>query len=148
MWILKSAWVPQKSKNSSSSNKGNNNNKNQATGILLGIALITEVNLKTWNFNIEYCVWILHIPWIYIYTLHIQRILYIPPFIRSLSISLNNVLLLLFSHSVVNSCDPMDSSMLGSPVLHHPSLLKLMSTELVMASNHLSLYCPLLLPRL
>ena len=52
---------PQNQKNSSSSNKGNNNNKNQATGILLGIALKTEVNLRRPEISIlstvyEYCI--------------------------------------------------------------------------------------------
>ena len=43
-------------------------------------------------------------------------------------------------------CDPMDCSMLGFPVLHYlVSLLKLMSIELVMPSNHLILCGPLLL---
>ena len=43
-------------------------------------------------------------------------------------------------------CDPMDSSTPGFPVLHCIlSLLKLMSIELVMPSNHLVLCCPLLL---
>ena len=44
-------------------------------------------------------------------------------------------------------CDPMDRSMLGLPVHHQLlSLLKLMSNELVMPSNHLILYHPLLFP--
>ena len=43
-------------------------------------------------------------------------------------------------------CNPMDCSMPDFPVLHQlPSLLKLMSIELVMPSNHLILCCPLLL---
>ena len=43
-------------------------------------------------------------------------------------------------------CDPMDCSRLGNPVLHHlQSLLKLMSIESVMPSNHLILYRLLLL---
>ncbi|CAN0530023.1 unnamed protein product [Rangifer tarandus platyrhynchus] len=43
-------------------------------------------------------------------------------------------------------CDPMDCSTSGFPVLHHPwSLLKLMSIELVMPPNHLTLCHPLLL---
>ena len=41
-------------------------------------------------------------------------------------------------------CDPMDCSTPGLPVLHHESLLKLMSIELVMSSHHLVL-CHLLL---
>ena len=54
-----------------------------------------------------------------------------------------------FSHSVVsNSLHPMDCSTPGFPVLHHlPELLKLMSIELVLPSNHLILCrTPLLLP--
>ena len=44
-------------------------------------------------------------------------------------------------------CDPMDCSIPGLPVHPNPwSLLKLMSIELVMPSNHLILCCPLLLP--
>ena len=52
-----------------------------------------------------------------------------------------------FSHSVVsNSLQPMDCSTPGFPILHHlPELLKLMSIELVMPSNHLILCCTLLL---
>ena len=42
-------------------------------------------------------------------------------------------------------CDPMDCSTPGFPVHHQlRSLLKLMSIELVMPSNHLILCCPLL----
>ena len=52
--------------------------------------------------------------------------------------------------SVTQPCptlfDPMDCRMLGFPVHHQlPVLLKLMSIELVMQSNHLILCCPLLL---
>ena len=52
--------------------------------------------------------------------------------------------------SVLQLCstlwDPMDCIWPGFPVHHHlPSLLKLMSIELVMPSNHLILCCPLLL---
>ena len=46
-------------------------------------------------------------------------------------------------------CDPMDCSTPGLPVHHQLpewSLLKLMSIESVMPSNHLILCCPLLLP--
>ena len=55
----------------------------------------------------------------------------------------------LFS-SVIQSCptlcDPIDCSTLGLPVHHHsPSLLKLISIESVIPSNHLMLCCPLLL---
>ena len=43
-------------------------------------------------------------------------------------------------------CDPMDLGTPGSSVLHYlQSLLKLMSTELVMPSNHLIFCCSLLL---
>ena len=44
-------------------------------------------------------------------------------------------------------CNPMDCSTPGFPVLHYlPDLLKLMSIESVMPSNHLVLCRPLLLP--
>ena len=44
-------------------------------------------------------------------------------------------------------CDPMDCSTVGFPVHHHsPSLLKLISIESVIPSNHLMLCCPLLFP--
>ena len=42
-------------------------------------------------------------------------------------------------------CNPMDCSMPGFPVTSSQSLLKLMSIDLVMPSNHLILCCPLLL---
>ena len=53
----------------------------------------------------------------------------------------------LLSHvTFVTLCDPMDCSMPDFPVLHHLlELLKLMSIELVMPSNHLILCGPLLL---
>ena len=53
------------------------------------------------------------------------------------------------TQSCLTLCDPMDSSMPGLPVLHNP--LELAQTHVhqvmpsVMASNHLILYCPLLL---
>ena len=51
-----------------------------------------------------------------------------------------------FSHSVVQLCHPMDCSSPGLPVHHQlQSLLKLMSIESVMPSNHLIL-CHALLP--
>ena len=58
---------------------------------------------------------------------------------------------MLFRSSVAQACltlcDPMDCSTPGLPVHHQPqSLLKLMSIELVMPSNHLILCHPLLLP--
>ena len=44
------------------------------------------------------------------------------------------------------SCDPMDCSMPGFPVLHHtPEFAQILFTELVMPSNHLILCRPLLL---
>ena len=44
-------------------------------------------------------------------------------------------------------CDPMDCSMPGFPVLQYiPELLKFMSTESVMPSNHLLCHSLLLLP--
>ena len=48
----------------------------------------------------------------------------------------------------VQLCNPMDCSMPGFPVFFTSSwsLLKLMSIESVMPSNHLILCCPLLLP--
>ena len=54
---------------------------------------------------------------------------------------------MLFSCSVMfNSLGPMDWSTPGFPVLHHlPELLKFLSIELVMPSNHLILCRPLLL---
>ena len=48
------------------------------------------------------------------------------------------------TQSCLTLCDPMDSNMSGFLVLHW-SLLKLMSIELVITSNHLILCCPLLL---
>ena len=54
--------------------------------------------------------------------------------------------LLLFSLYVRLCCNPMDYSSPGSCALHYlQSLLKFMSIELVMPSNHLILCCPLLL---
>ena len=48
--------------------------------------------------------------------------------------------------SCLTLCDPMNCSTLGFPTLYYLSeLLKLMSIELVMPSNHLILCCPLLL---
>ena len=48
--------------------------------------------------------------------------------------------------SCLTLCDPMNRSTPGLPVHHQlPELLKLMSIELVMPSNHFILSCPLLL---
>ena len=57
------------------------------------------------------------------------------------------LLSLQFSHAVMSDlCDPMDCSTPGFPVHHQlPELLKFMSIESVMPSNHLILCCPLLL---
>jgi len=50
------------------------------------------------------------------------------------------------AQSYTTLCDPMDCSMPGFPVHHQlPSLLKLMSIELVIPSSHLILCCPLFL---
>ena len=54
------------------------------------------------------------------------------------------LVLILFSCSVMSICDPMDYSTPGFSV-HHQSLLKLMSIESVMPSNHLILCHPFLL---
>ena len=43
-------------------------------------------------------------------------------------------------------CNPMDCSMPGLPITNSPSLLKLMSIELMMPSSHFILCHPLLLP--
>ena len=49
--------------------------------------------------------------------------------------------------SYLTLCNPMDCTTPGFPVLHSLlSLLKLMSIESVMPSNHLILWCPLLGP--
>ena len=51
------------------------------------------------------------------------------------------------AHFCLTLCDPMDCSTLGSlSTTNSQSLLKLMSIESVMPSNHLILCCPLLLP--
>ena len=51
------------------------------------------------------------------------------------------------THLCPSVCHSMDCSTPGLPVHHQlPVLLKLMSIELAMPSNHLILYCPLLLP--
>ena len=53
----------------------------------------------------------------------------------------------LVAQSCPTLCDPIDCSTPGLPIHHQlPSLLKLMSIELVMPSNHLILCRPLLLP--
>ena len=52
-----------------------------------------------------------------------------------------------FTQPCLTPCDPVDCSTPGFPVHHHfQSLLKLMSIESVMPSNHLILCRPLLLP--
>jgi len=50
------------------------------------------------------------------------------------------------AQSCLAFCDPMDCSTSGFPVHHQLPLLKLMSIESVMPSNHLILCRPLLLP--
>jgi len=50
------------------------------------------------------------------------------------------------AQSYLTVCDPMDCSTPGFPVHHQlAELLKLMSIELVMPSNHLTICCPLFL---
>ena len=65
----------------------------------------------------------------------------------ALKVALIMFVVLLFSHSAVSdSLQPSGLHSLGFPVLHHlQSLLKLMSIESVMPSNHLILCHPLLL---
>ena len=59
----------------------------------------------------------------------------------------NNVQFSSITQSCLTICDPMDCSTPGLPVHHNTwSLLKLMSIETVMRSNHLILCHPLLLP--
>ena len=56
------------------------------------------------------------------------------------------LLFLQFSLSVLSDCDPVDCSMPGFSAHHQPqSVLRLVSIESVMPSNHLILCCPLLL---
>ena len=67
-----------------------------------------------------------------------------------MTISFGNIVLLLQFSSVARSCptlcDPADCSTPGFPIHHqHRSLLKLLSTESVMPSNHFILCGPLLL---
>ena len=50
------------------------------------------------------------------------------------------------THSCPTLCGPMDYSMPDFPITNSQSLLKLMSIELVMSSNHLIFCHPLLLP--
>ena len=60
--------------------------------------------------------------------------------------SLSSVQFSSLAQSCPTFCNPMDCSMPGFPVRHHPSrLLKLLSIESVMPSNHLVLCRPLLL---
>ena len=47
--------------------------------------------------------------------------------------------------SYLSLCNPMDCSMLGFPILHYLRLLRFMSVESVMLSNHLIIWRPLLL---
>ena len=52
----------------------------------------------------------------------------------------------LVTQSCLTLCNPMNHSMPGLPVHHHSrSSPKLIPIELVMPSNHLILYCPLIL---
>ena len=49
------------------------------------------------------------------------------------------------AQSCLTSCDPVDCSMPGFPVLHHLEFTQTHSIESVMPSNHLICCCPLLL---
>ena len=70
-----------------------------------------------------------------------------PLYKSNINIILGMIWLLFFSRSVVSdSCDPVDCSTPGFPVLHYLpelNLLKLMSIESVMPSNSLIACCPL-----
>ena len=60
---------------------------------------------------------------------------------KSISVQFSSV-----DQSCLTLCNPMNRSTPGLPVHHHlPELLKLMSIESVLSSNHLILCCPLLL---
>ena len=61
------------------------------------------------------------------------------------SVALSSVQSSEVTQSCPTLCDPMDCSTPSFPITNTQSLLKLMSTKLVMPSNHLILYRPLLL---
>ena len=68
-------------------------------------------------------------------------------FTPGMEIHLEAIQLLLFTRSVMSLCDPMDAACQTSlSFIISRSFLKLVSTELVMPSNHLILCRPLLLP--
>ena len=79
-------------------------------------------------------------------TLPLEPPSYLPPHptwkAQALTIQFSSV-----TQSHLTLCDPMDCSMPGLlSITNSQSLLKLMSIESVMSSNHLILCCPLLLP--
>ena len=60
-------------------------------------------------------------------------------------LSISSVQLSSVPQSCLTLCDPLDFSTAGFPITNSQSLLKLMSIESVMPSDHLSLCYPLLL---
>ena len=90
-------------------------------------------NVKDGHFSINYAVFYLLFIHITIYNFYYSKLQW--------SYSVSSV-----TQSCLTLCNLMDCSMPGFPVHHHSwSLLKLMSIEFVMPSNHLILCCPLLL---
>ena len=76
------------------------------------------------------------------YTLVMSSAMFFNQVVRSASVQFSSV-----AQSCLTLCNPMDCSTPGFPVHHQlQSLLKLMSIESVMPSNHLILCHPLLLP--
>ena len=66
--------------------------------------------------------------------------------LRYLLIPIFSVQFMSVTQLCLTICYPMDCSMPGSlPITNSQNLLKLMSIESVMSSNHRILYCPLLL---
>ena len=64
---------------------------------------------------------------------------------RKPMVNRNSVQFISVAQSCLTLCDPMNCSTPGFPVIHYLSLLKLMSIESVMPSNHLILCHPILL---
>ena len=79
------------------------------------------------------------------YSLYFKKMLVYIYFFNRLPVCLETSLFVVQLLSHVRLCNTMDCSTPGFPVLHNSwSLLKLMSIELVVPSNHLILCCPLL----
>ena len=79
------------------------------------------------------------------YSLYFKKMLVCIYFFNRLPVYLETSLFVVQLLSHVRLCNTMDCSTPGFPVLHNSwSLLKLMSIELVVPSNHLILCCPLL----